>query len=90
MDIAPPPLNLLSTLKGIPSLQDEDPVLRPTRAALLQWARAFKHVTKRRQTEVFKFTAPLSGYLLDIPESFSSKEVVKNSFRKSLLNAIMF
>ena len=74
---------------AIPDLPEEDPILRATKATLLQWARAFNHITKRRRVEVLNCMAPRSEYLLDIPDSFNPKEVNKNLFGQSFLTAMM-
>ncbi len=82
MDIAPPLLHLLSDFG-----EDDphNPVQRAVVAALMQWARAFNFISRRRRQNVLNCTAPRLEYLLDSPESFSSQETIKDLFGKSFL-----
>ncbi len=91
MDIATPLLNMYSIMiKGAKDKGSEHHVLAPPlKAALVQWARAFNHVTRRRRHNAAKAGTKALIHLLEKPEAYGSKEVLHSLFGKTFEDALV-
>lgn len=88
MDVASPLLDLLCQLRSRSDDPNMAPMISSAKAALLQWARAFNHLTKKRRHNMLMSTVPKSEYLLDSDTAFKPEETIKFLFGPNFLNAM--
>lgn len=87
-DIASPLIYLLDELENGPPMP-RNQIVAMIRASLMQWGRAFSHISDRRRANLLSSVVPGASHLLEDPKSFSWKERRSELFGQRFFNAMV-